>query len=45
MEDLCEIVDRDGKSLLLSLVKAFDFVLAIYKGFCNLKQVGFFSKF
>jgi hypothetical protein len=45
MEDLCEIVDRDGKSSLLSLVKAFDFVLAAYEGFCNLKQVGLVSKF
>lgn len=34
-----EIVDRDGKSALLSLVKAFDSVLAVYEGFCNLKQV------
>ncbi|KAK4429609.1 Proline-rich receptor-like protein kinase PERK1 [Sesamum alatum] len=34
-----EIVDRDGKSSLLSLVKAFDSILAVYEGFCNLKQV------
>ncbi|KAK6792130.1 hypothetical protein RDI58_011211 [Solanum bulbocastanum] len=34
-----EIVDRDGKSSLLSLVKAFDSLLAVYEGFCNLKQV------
>lgn len=34
-----EIVDRNGKSSLLSLVKAFDSVLAVYEGFCNLKQV------
>ncbi|KAI8015414.1 Proline-rich receptor-like protein kinase PERK1 [Camellia lanceoleosa] len=34
-----EIVDRDGKSSLLSLIKAFDSVLAVYEGFCNLKQV------
>ncbi|KAL3513729.1 hypothetical protein ACH5RR_026446 [Cinchona calisaya] len=34
-----EIVDRDGKSSLLSLVKAFDSVLAVYEGFCNLRQV------
>ncbi|KAJ0026406.1 hypothetical protein Pint_08089 [Pistacia integerrima] len=34
-----EIVDRDGKSSLLSLVKAFDSVLDVYEGFCNLKQV------
>lgn len=39
-----EIVDRNGKSSLLSLVKAFDSVLAVYEGFCNLKQVTF-SKF
>lgn len=40
-----EIVDRDGKSSLLSLVKAFDSVLAVYEGFCNLKQVGFLAHF
>lgn len=34
-----EIVNQDGKSSLLSLVKAFDSVLAVYEGFCNLKQV------
>ncbi|CAI0395770.1 unnamed protein product [Linum tenue] len=34
-----EIVDREGKSPLLSLVKAFDSILAVYEGFCNLKQV------
>ncbi|XWS25078.1 hypothetical protein CRYUN_Cryun27aG0040200 [Craigia yunnanensis] len=34
-----EIVDRDEKSSLLSLVKAFDSVLVVYEGFCNLKQV------
>ncbi|KVH98652.1 Concanavalin A-like lectin/glucanase, subgroup [Cynara cardunculus var. scolymus] len=34
-----EIVDPDGKSSLLSLVKAFDSILAVYEGFCNLKQV------
>lgn len=34
-----EIVDRHGKSSLLSLVKAFDSVLAVYEGFCNLRQV------
>jgi serine/threonine protein kinase len=34
-----EIVDREGKSSLLSLVKAFDSVIAVYEGFCNLKQV------
>lgn len=40
LQYLCaEIVDRDGKSSLLSLVKAFDSVLAVYEGFCNLKQV------
>nr|XP_043635582.1 spindle assembly checkpoint kinase-like [Erigeron canadensis] len=32
-------VKHDGKSSLLSLVKAFDSVLAVYDGFCNLKQV------
>ncbi|KAI5348995.1 hypothetical protein L3X38_001882 [Prunus dulcis] len=40
-DSLCakEIVDQDGKSSLLSPVKAFDsVVLAIYEGFCNLKQ-------
>lgn len=37
--DSNEIVDRDGKSSLLSLVKAFDSVLAVYEGFCNLRQV------
>ncbi|MED6123480.1 hypothetical protein PIB30_049491 [Stylosanthes scabra] len=37
--DQNEIVNRDGKSSLLSLVKAFDPVLAVYEGFCNLKQV------
>lgn len=34
-----EIVNQDGKSSLLTPVKAFDYVLAVYKGFCNLKQV------
>ncbi|KAK7301440.1 hypothetical protein RJT34_12304 [Clitoria ternatea] len=34
-----EIVNRDGKSSLFSLVRAFDSVLAVYEGFCNLKQV------
>ncbi|XP_042514532.1 serine/threonine-protein kinase PAK 6-like [Macadamia integrifolia] len=34
-----DVIDRDGKSCLLSLVKAFDSVLAVYEGFCNLKQV------
>ncbi|XP_077231790.1 protein kinase STUNTED-like [Tasmannia lanceolata] len=34
-----EVIDRDGKSSLLSLVKAFDSVLTVYEGFCNLKQV------
>ncbi|KAI3464566.1 hypothetical protein Pfo_021229 [Paulownia fortunei] len=34
-----EIVDRDGKSSFLSLVKAFDSILEVYEGFCNLKQV------
>ncbi|KAL6962166.1 hypothetical protein U1Q18_037120 [Sarracenia purpurea var. burkii] len=35
-----EIVDRNGKSSLLSLVKAFDSVLAVYDDFRNLKQAG-----
>ncbi|RDY10654.1 Receptor-like cytosolic serine/threonine-protein kinase RBK2, partial [Mucuna pruriens] len=30
----------EGTSSLLSLVKTFDSVLAVYEGFCNLKQVG-----
>ncbi|GAB2270408.1 hypothetical protein Dimus_005309 [Dionaea muscipula] len=34
-----EIVNREGKSTLLSLVEAFDSILAVYEGFCNLKQV------
>ncbi|KAJ8762940.1 hypothetical protein K2173_023069 [Erythroxylum novogranatense] len=34
-----EILDREGRSSLLSLVKAFDSVLAVFEGFCNLKQV------
>ncbi|GFP89857.1 proline-rich receptor-like protein kinase perk1 [Phtheirospermum japonicum] len=34
-----EIVNRDGKSSLLSMVKAFDSILEVYEGFCNLKQV------
>ncbi|KAJ0973192.1 hypothetical protein J5N97_021151 [Dioscorea zingiberensis] len=35
-----EVSDRDGKSTsLISLVKAFDSVLAVYEGFCNLKQI------
>ncbi|KAM0035815.1 putative protein kinase RLK-Pelle-RLCK-VI family [Helianthus debilis subsp. tardiflorus] len=33
------VLDADGKSSLLSLVKAFDSILAVYEGFCNLKQV------
>lgn len=36
-----EIMNGDGKSSLLSLVKAFDSVLNVYEGFCNLKQVRF----
>ncbi|KAG2380659.1 hypothetical protein LR48_Vigan327s000700 [Vigna angularis] len=32
-----ETANGDGKSSLLSLVKAFDYVLAVYEGFCNLK--------
>ncbi|CAH1454250.1 unnamed protein product [Lactuca virosa] len=34
-----EILDREGKSSLLSLVNSFDSILAVYEGFCNLKQV------
>ncbi|XP_061373349.1 protein kinase STUNTED-like [Gastrolobium bilobum] len=34
-----EMVNNDGKTSLLSLVKAFDSVVAVYEGFCNLKQV------
>ncbi|KAI3761714.1 hypothetical protein L1987_52135 [Smallanthus sonchifolius] len=36
-----EVLDADGKSSssLLSLVKAFDSILSVYEGFCNLKQV------
>jgi hypothetical protein len=41
VEKWVEIVDQDGTSSLLSLVKAFDSVLDIYEGFCNLKQVQF----
>ncbi|KAL8137665.1 hypothetical protein V2J09_003666 [Rumex salicifolius] len=33
-----EIVDPDGKSALLSVAEAFDSVLTVYEGFCNLKQ-------
>lgn len=40
-----EIVDRDGKLSLLSLVNSFDSVLAVYEGFCNLKQVQFLHLF
>ncbi|KAF8410402.1 hypothetical protein HHK36_002931 [Tetracentron sinense] len=35
-----EILDQDGKSSLLSFVKAFDSVLAVYEGFCNLNSSG-----
>ncbi|KAL8166137.1 hypothetical protein V2J09_007636 [Rumex salicifolius] len=34
-----EILDSNGKSSLLSVVGNFDSVLAVYEGFCNLKQV------
>ncbi|KAF8377079.1 hypothetical protein HHK36_030452 [Tetracentron sinense] len=34
-----DFIDPDGQSSLLSLVKAFDSVLSVYEGFCNLKQV------
>ncbi|KAI7755543.1 hypothetical protein M8C21_028707, partial [Ambrosia artemisiifolia] len=33
------VLDANGKSSLLSLVKAFDSILAVYEGFCNLKQL------
>ncbi|KAK9096203.1 hypothetical protein Sjap_021700 [Stephania japonica] len=33
------VPNTDKSSSLLSLVKAFDSVLAVYEGFCNLKQV------
>ncbi|WOL12898.1 putative serine/threonine-protein kinase roco5 [Canna indica] len=36
----CNSADANGScSSLLSLVKAFDATLAVYEGFCNLKQV------
>ncbi|PIA28503.1 hypothetical protein AQUCO_06900046v1 [Aquilegia coerulea] len=34
-----EIIDQHEKSPLLALVKAFDSILSVYEGFCNLKQV------
>ncbi|KAJ8625449.1 hypothetical protein MRB53_033979 [Persea americana] len=34
-----ELLDQNGNSSLLSLVKAFESVLAVYEGFCNLKQI------
>lgn len=34
-----------GCSSLLSIVKAFDAMLAVYEGFCNLKQVAFRCSF
>ncbi|KAK4747343.1 hypothetical protein SAY87_026380 [Trapa incisa] len=34
-----DIVDPNGQSSLLSLVRIFDSILAVYDGFCNLKQV------
>ncbi|GER37708.1 kinase family protein [Striga asiatica] len=37
--DYNEIVNRDGKSSLLAMVKAFDSILEVYEGFCNLKEV------
>jgi hypothetical protein len=39
----CEFLCVEGTSSLLSLVKTFDSVLAVYEGFCNLKQVRFVS--
>ncbi|XP_068652126.1 protein kinase STUNTED-like isoform X2 [Aristolochia californica] len=38
--DTDDLFDRNGQSSLISMVKAFDSVLAVYEGFCNLKQVG-----
>ncbi|KAF5182931.1 Receptor-like kinase lip2 [Thalictrum thalictroides] len=34
-----EIIDQHEKSPLLALFKAFDSILSVYEGFCNLKQV------
>ncbi|PIA47567.1 hypothetical protein AQUCO_01400306v1 [Aquilegia coerulea] len=34
-----EVVNGEGNSSLLSLVKAFDSILGVYEGFCNLKQI------
>ncbi|XP_039117115.1 probable receptor-like serine/threonine-protein kinase At5g57670 [Dioscorea cayenensis subsp. rotundata] len=35
-----EVSEKNGKcSSLISLVKSFDSVLAVYEGFCNLKQI------
>ncbi|KAF9599769.1 hypothetical protein IFM89_001715 [Coptis chinensis] len=34
-----KILDQEGESPLLALVKAFDSVLSVYEGFCHLKQV------
>jgi hypothetical protein len=40
----CDIfVCVEGTSSLLSLMKTLDLVLAVYEGFCNLKQVCFAS--
>lgn len=35
------LLDQNGNSSLLSLVKALESVLSVYEGFCNLKQVRF----
>ncbi|GAA0147649.1 hypothetical protein LIER_07298 [Lithospermum erythrorhizon] len=34
-----DVLDRDGKSCFLTLVKQFDSILEVYDGLCNLKQV------
>jgi hypothetical protein len=39
----CDFLCVEGTSSLLSLVKTFDSVLAVYEGFCNLKQARFAS--
>lgn len=38
-------VDRDQNSCLLSTIKSFDSVIAVYEGFCNLKEVDLKLKF
>lgn len=42
MRNVCDVLIfwiADGTASLLSLVKTFDSMLAVYEGFCNLKQV------